>query len=189
MAKEKMTTKSPASKVASFADTGDSSLSATVERRTRMAARRRLLTNPDLPSTSTSSSSKSCTAKFFTSKEQDRREMIGELYKLSKSELAQPTRYERTKVRRGRAVKDSEEKVEGEGGAAKSPKLREFGAFEFLSPTKKEAAASRYAHGWLHGYAVFVVFTFLIIIYLPPSLSSPPPHIQIGSQHTKSSTL
>ena len=148
MAKEKKstTTNSPASKIASpTAGNKDSSSAVMVQRSTRMAARRKLLTNPALPS-ATSSSSKSVVVNFFPSKEQDRQEVVGELYKLSKRELAQPTKYENTKVKRREGASSSggvKEKVDRSGGA-KTPKLREFGVFEFVSPTKNEAANTRY---------------------------------------------
>jgi ribosome assembly protein YihI (activator of Der GTPase) len=77
--------------------------------------------------------------------------MVGGLFKLSKRELAQPTRYKGAKVkkREGRAsgscISDGgEEKKRTEEGGARTPKLREFGAFEFASPTKKEVPKTRY---------------------------------------------
>ena len=156
MAREKMSAaKSPVLKVAPPAD---SSPSLTVKRSTRMAARRKLLTNPDLPSTSSSKSA----AKFFPSKEQNRQEMVGELYKLSKRELAQPTRYESAKVKRGKQASSSEKEESG----VKTPKLREFGAFEFESPTKNEPAKTRYI------MILFIVVHVYIIFY---SLSPLPP--------------
>ena len=156
MAKEKMATKSPNSKVASSATIGDRS-SSMAGRRTRMAARRKILAaNSDLPSSATSGSSASKSAvatKFFPSEEKDRQEMVGELLKLSKRELAQPTRYE-VKRREGgvsgscNSGGDGEEKKgreeEEEESGVKTPKIREFGAFEFVSPTKSEAAKTRY---------------------------------------------
>ena len=96
------------------------------------------------------------TVKFFSlSKEQDRQEMVGELFKLSKRELAQPTRYESAKVKRREAGapsgsssgddsgREGKGKVEENGATCRTPKLREFGAFEFVSPTKSEAAKTR----------------------------------------------
>ena len=160
MAQERMSAKSPVSKEASHTCNNDSSpsKSVTVERSARMAARRKLLTNPDLPSTSSSKSA----AKFFPSKEQDRQEMVGELYKLSKRELAQPTRYESAKVKRGKKASSSEKEESG----VKTPKLREFGAFEFESPTKNEPAKTRYI------MILFIVVHVYIIFY---SLSPLPP--------------
>ena len=157
MAKEKMATKSPNSKVASSATIGDGS-SSMAGRRTQMAARRKLLAaNSDLPSSATSGSSASKSAastKFFPSEEHDRQEMVGELFKLSKRELAQPTRYEGGKMKSrtsgscsssgdvGGEKKNGKEREEEESGV-KTPKIREFGAFEFVSPTKSEAAKTR----------------------------------------------
>ena len=150
MAKEKMATKSPSSKVASSATIGDGS-SSMAGRRTRMAARRKLLTaNSDLPSSATSGSSASkstAATKFFPSEEHGRQEMVGELFKLSKRELAQPTRYEGGKMKSKTSSGDIEEKKrrerEEEESGVKTPKIREFGAFEFVSPTKSEAAKTR----------------------------------------------
>ena len=79
--------------------------------------------------------------------------MVGELFKLSKRELAQPTRYEGGKMKSrtsgscssddsGREKKNGREREEEESGV-KTPKIREFGAFEFVSPTKSEAAKTR----------------------------------------------
>ena len=155
MAKEKMVTKSPGSKVASPTTSDNSSSSVMAGRPTRMAARRKLLVaNPDLPSTGSGSSKSVATAsKFFPfSKEQERQEIAGELFKLSKKELAQPTRYESAKVKKRRAGASgscsggggSEKKGREEGNGARTPKLKEFGAFEFVSPTKNEAAKTRY---------------------------------------------
>lgn len=159
LAKEKMAVKSPVSKVASPAASNDPSSSIMTERSTRMAARRKLLTNPDPPS-ATSGSSKSVAAKFFPSKEQDRQDMVGELYKLSKKELAQPMRYENAKVKRRERACNSDGEKKKESG----PKLREFGAFEFVSPTKNEAAKTRY---------VVMLLTECIVcfVYNLPSLS------------------
>ena len=64
----------------------------------------------DLDIFSQEMSTKSVAAKFFPSKEQDRQDMVGELYKLSKKELAQSTRCESTKVKRRGGAND------GEGG-------------------------------------------------------------------------
>ena len=122
-AKKSMSAKSPISKVASPANNNnDLSPSVTVERSTKMVA---LLTNPDTSGTKS-------TAKFFP---QERQEMVSELCKLSKRELAQPTRYESAKVNRGKTASSSEE----EEGGVRTPKLKEFGAFKFESPTKNEA--------------------------------------------------
>ena len=172
MAKEKKsaTTRSPTSKIASLTAGNDDSSSAVMvqKRSTRMAARRKLLTNPDLPS-ATSSSSKSAAANFFPLKEQDQQDVVSELYKLSKRELTQPTRYESTKVKRREGASSSsgvKEKVDRSGGA-KTPKLREFGVFEFVSPTKNEAANTRYRIS-------YVLCTSLTSSF-PFSLSPPPP--------------
>ena len=153
MAKEKMATKSPNSKVASSATIADGS-SSMAGRTTRMAVRRKLLAaNSDLPSSATSGSSASksaAAAMFFPSEEHDRQEMVGELFKLSKKELAQPTRYEGGKMKSGSyssgdvggEKKKRLEREEKESGV-KTPKIREFGAFEFVSPTKSEDAKTR----------------------------------------------
>ena len=73
--------------------------------------------------------------------------MVGELFKLSKRELAQPTRYEGGKMKSKTSSGDIEEKKrrerEEEESGVKTPKIREFGAFEFVSPTKSEAAKTR----------------------------------------------
>ena len=65
--------------------------------------------------------------------------MVGELHKLSKKELAMPTGIERTKKKskqRREAVAGEERGTCSEDGS-KTPKLNEFGAFVFESPTKK----------------------------------------------------
>ena len=180
MAKEKMATKSPNSKVASSATIGDGS-SSMAGRRTQMAARRKLLAaNSDLPSSATSGSSASKSAaatKFFPSEEQDRQEMVGELFKLSKRELAQPMRYEGGKMKSRTSSGDIEEKKqrgrEQEESGVKTPKIREFGAFEFVSPTKSEAAKTRCVE-----YGVCIIVLLL-------SLCT---HI-LDSQHIKNSML
>ena len=136
-----------------------------------MAARRKLLTNPSLNLPSATSGSKSVAAKFFPSKEQDRQDMVGELYKLSKKELAQPTRYESTKVKRREGASSNSDRKEEESGA-RTPKLREFGVFEFVSPTKKEAAKTRYVVTFLTEYNLLCIpyITYLLSPSLPPSL-------------------
>lgn len=80
---------------------------------------------------------------------------MGELFKLSKRELAQPTMYESAEVKRRQGAAPSgssndggsgEQKGKVEENGARRPKLREFGAFEFVSPTKNETAETRYVY-------------------------------------------
>ena len=132
LAKEKMATKSPNAKAASVSEAVSSSPS--VQRVTKMAARRKLLTSAPPPTTS----SEGKTASRFlssSSREKDRQEVVGDLYKLSKKELAQQTRFESKQKQKKESIKEKE--------VSKSPKLREFGAFVFESPTKNEANKTR----------------------------------------------
>lgn len=82
--------------------------------------------------------------------------MVGELFKLSKRELTQPTKYESAKVKRREAAalsgscscddsgREGKGEVEENSATCRTPKLREFGAFEFVSPTKNETVKTRY---------------------------------------------
>ena len=103
-----------------------------------MASRRKLLVS-DGPLTMNSGCQG--TSSFFSSKEESREKMVGELYRMSKTELAQPTRFEQgKKVKQGQKVVGGKEKA---ASSDKSPKLREFGAFVFESPTKSEASKAK----------------------------------------------
>ena len=102
-----------------------------------MASRRKLLVS-DGPSTTNSGCPSA--SSFFSSKEESREKMVGELYKMSKTELTQPTRFERgKKAKQGQKIDGGKEKE----ASSKSPKLREFGAFVFESPTKSEASKTK----------------------------------------------
>lgn len=134
LAREKMSTKSPDSKTAPPSVTS----SPAVERSKKMASRRKLLVS-DGPLT-TNSRCQSASS-FFSSEEESREKMVGELYVMSKAELAQPTRFERgKKIKLGQKVDGEKEK---EPSSNMSPKLREFGAFVFESPTKGEASKTK----------------------------------------------
>ena len=79
---------------------------------------------------------------------------MGELFKLSKRELTQPTKYEKAKVKRREGAAPSGSSNDGGGeqkgkvreNCARRPKLKEFGAFEVVSPTKNETAERRYVY-------------------------------------------
>ena len=134
LAREKMSAKSPDSKTAPPSVTS----SPTVERSKKMASRRKLLVSDGLSTTNSACQSASC---FFSSKEESREKMMNELYKMSKTELAQPTMFERgKKIKQGQKVDGGKKK---EAFSNKSPMLREFGAFVFESPTKSKASETK----------------------------------------------
>ena len=91
------------------------------KRVTRIAARRKLLANPEAVELKLQDE---------TRKQLSREEMVGKLYKLSAKELAKPTQVEENAA-------TSKTLKQGKSVKTKSPKLREFSSFEFKSPVKK----------------------------------------------------